>query len=100
MLPRHDDALFVTDIPKLFPGSGDVPMHWGLSSDRLAHLMDDAMVAARIPAEFRPHSARHAGLARMKELGHSDDEVMARANMSARTYVTYYRRKVRRLDTE
>eukprot|EP01050_Picozoa_sp_SAG11_P064393 SAG11_NODE_44349_length_156_cov_41.508772_1_plen_26_part_01 len=26
----------------------------------------------------------------MKQLGHSDDEVMARANMSARTYVTYY----------
>eukprot|EP01050_Picozoa_sp_SAG11_P050165 SAG11_NODE_27798_length_328_cov_7.157205_1_plen_24_part_01 len=24
----------------------------------------------------------------MKQLGHSDDEVMARANMSARTYVT------------
>eukprot|EP01050_Picozoa_sp_SAG11_P010436 SAG11_NODE_1043_length_6052_cov_7.005711_3_plen_217_part_00 len=81
----------------LFPDS--VPMYWGLSSDRLAHVMDDAMVAAGIPAEFRPYSARHAGLAHMKELGHSDDEVMARANMSARTCVTYYRRKVRRLDT-
>eukprot|EP01050_Picozoa_sp_SAG11_P000161 SAG11_NODE_3_length_39220_cov_67.005828_22_plen_266_part_00 len=95
-LPRHDDALFITDVSKRFPDTGDVQF-WGLSSDRLAHVMQDAMTAAGIPAEFCSHSARHAGLAHMKQLGHSDDEVMARANMSARTYVTYYRRKVRRV---
>ena len=57
--------------------------------------MKDAMTAAGIPEDFLPHSARHAGLAHLKRSGMSDDEVMERANMSARTYVTYYRRKIR-----
>ena len=62
-----------------------------MSSDALANVMGRVMKAAGVPAEFLPHSARHAGLALRESSGLPDDEVMARANMSARTYVTHYR---------
>ena len=48
-----------------------------------------------IPPDFLPHSARHAGIAHQRREGMSDDDVMHHANMSARTYVVHYRRKIR-----
>ena len=90
-LPRADDRLFLSESTSV----AHERCHWGLSAERCAKVMGAAMKAAGIPADFLPHSARHAGQAYMKSRGLSDDEVMARANMSARTYVTHYRRRVR-----
>eukprot|EP01050_Picozoa_sp_SAG11_P009727 SAG11_NODE_935_length_6482_cov_25.242676_4_plen_280_part_00 len=95
-LPRMDDRLFITERVK----TRAIGKCWGLSSQRLAKIMKQAMEAAGIPDEFLPHSARHAGQAYLKSQGYSDDDVMARANMSARTYVTHYRRRVRRAAPE
>ena len=58
--------------------------------------MKAAMEAAGIPLEFKSHSARHAGIAAGKKAGMTDDELMARSNMSAPTYIKYYSRQVRR----
>ena len=95
-LPRMDDRLFITERVK----TRAIGKYWGLSSQRLAKIMKQAMEAAGIPDEFLPHSARHAGQAYLKSQCYSDDDVMARANMSARTYVTHYRRRVRRAAPE
>lgn len=91
-LPRMDDSLFITKRVK----TRTVGKYWGFSADRLAKIMKYAMQNAGIPDEFLPHSARHAGQAYLKGKGYSDDDVMSRANMSARTYLTHYRRRVRR----
>ena len=91
-LPRDDDAFFLSErTDKRHNGK-----YWGLSSDRCAKHMAAAMTAAGIPSDFLPHSARAAGQAHLKSQGYSDDDVMARANMSARTYVQHYRRRIRR----
>ena len=92
LMPQADDKLFVTFRPdKKHRGKC-----WGLSPDALANVMRRMMDKAGIPAEFLPHSARHAGLALRKSRGLPDHEVMARANMSQRTYVTHYARQIRR----
>ena len=70
--------------------------YWQLSSTSLANRMKAAMEAAGIPLEFKSHSARHAGIAAGKKAGMTDDELMARSNMSAPTYIKYYSRQVRR----
>ena len=92
VLPRDDDRLFVSArIDKRHRGK-----FFGLGADRCAKVMGIAMRDAGVPADFLPHSARHAGQAYYKSTGLSDDDVMAIANMSARTYVLHYRRKIRR----
>jgi hypothetical protein len=90
-LPRFDDRLFLSS----FADRAHEGKLWGLSSDRLAKLMKAAMIAAGIPAEFLPHSARHAGIAHWRGQGMTDDDVMHRANMHAATYVRHYRRRIR-----
>jgi hypothetical protein len=78
------------------PNSAHQGKYWGLSSDRLANVMRDTMLVAGVPADFLPHSARHAGIAYQQGLlGMTDDEVMHRANMQAATYVRHYRRRIR-----
>ena len=62
-LPRFDDRLFLSS----FADRAHEGKLWGLSSDRLAKLMKAAMIAAGIPAEFLPHSARHAGIAHWRD---------------------------------
>jgi hypothetical protein len=90
-LPNYDDALLLTvDANAAHDGK-----HWGLSSDRLANVMRSAMTAAGVPADFLPHSARHAGIAFQRSQGMCDDDVMHRANMQAATYVRHYRRHIR-----
>jgi hypothetical protein len=69
--------------------------HWGLSSQRLANIMKDAMTVAGIPPDFLPHSARHAGIAHQRRKEIYDDDVVHRANMSAHTYFVHYCRKIR-----
>jgi hypothetical protein len=90
--PRQDDKLFLSELTSAVHGN----QFWGLSAQRCAKVMGHAMTESGIPADFLPHSARHAGQAYMKSKGFSDDETMDRANMSARTYVTHYRRRIRR----
>lgn len=90
-LPQSDDRLFLTEMAN----KAHAGCHWGLSSQRLANIMKDVMTAAGIPPDFLPHCARHAGIAHQRREGMSDDDVMHRANMSARTYVVHYRRKIR-----
>ena len=92
VLPRFDDALFLTERAD----SRKDGKHWGLSSERCAKIMGAAMKTAGIPEDFLPHSARHAGQAYYKSKWFSDDEVMAIANISARTYVLHYRQRIRR----
>jgi hypothetical protein len=70
--------------------------YWQLSSTSLANRMKAAMKDAGIPLEFKSHSARHAGIAAGKKAGMTDEELMARSNMSAPTYIKYYSRQVRR----
>ena len=70
--------------------------YWQLSSTSLANRMKAAMAAAGIPLEFKSHSARHAGIAAGKKAGMTDEELMARSNMSAPTYIKFYSRQVRR----
>ena len=69
----------------------------GRTADALANVMGRIMKQAGIPPEFRPHSARHAGQALLKSQGTADADVMARANMSQRTYVLHYMRQIRRV---
>ena len=93
LMLQEDDGLFVTfQTSKLHSGKC-----WGLSADALANVMGRMMAEAGIPPEFRPHSARHAGQALLKSKGTADADVMARANMSQRTYVTHYMRQIRRV---
>ena len=68
---------------------------------RAARAGDDAkmkrlMKAAKIPAEFLPHSTRAAGMVRGKTQGMTDDEVCTRSNVSRPTYVKYYERQIRK----
>ena len=70
--------------------------HKGLSSTTLANIMKKAMKGAKIPVEFKSHSARHAGIAAGRAMGMTDEELMARSNMSRPTFVKYYSRQVRR----
>ena len=58
--------------------------------------MGRMMSKAGVPANFLPHSARHAGVNYRREQGWTDEAIMEMANMSARTYVTHYMRKIRR----
>ena len=59
--------------------------------------MARVMEKAGVPPEFRPHSARHAGMAHGKNaLKMTDDQVMARSNVSGPTYRLHYSRQVRR----
>jgi hypothetical protein len=60
---------------------------WGLTADSLANVMKREMLAAGVPADFLPHSARHAGIAMKKKQGWSDEAIMGCANMGQRTYV-------------
>jgi hypothetical protein len=70
--------------------------HKGLSSTTLANIMKKAMKGAKIPVEFKSHSARHAGIAQGRAMGMTDEALMARSNMSRPTFVKYYSRQVRR----
>ena len=90
--PSLDDAFFLVSSPdRAHQGK-----FWGLSSDRLANIMRDAMRVAGVPADFLPHSARHAGIAYQRGLpGMTDDDVMHRAHMQAATHVRHYQRRVR-----
>ena len=90
--PSTDDAFFLV----FRADTKHDGKFWGLSSDRLANVMRDAMLSSGVPADFLPHSARHAGIAYQRGLpGMTDDDVMHRANMQAATYVRHYRRRVR-----
>ena len=59
-------------------------------------VMGRVMGRAGVPADFLPHSARHAGVNYRREQGWTDEDIMEMANMSARTYVTHYMRRIRR----
>jgi hypothetical protein len=93
LMPQADDCLFVTSSGRKDKAGG---RRTGLKSDSLANVMSRVMEKAGIPGEFRPHSARHAGMALGKSRGMSDDEVMARSNVSRPTYTTHYARQIRR----
>eukprot|EP01047_Picozoa_sp_COSAG01_P111751 COSAG01_NODE_40516_length_462_cov_5.840220_1_plen_78_part_01 len=69
--------------------------HYNVRSSTLAGKMKTVMEAAGIPLDFKPHSARHAGMAAGKSQGISDDDLCARANMSAGTYKKHYSRQIR-----
>jgi hypothetical protein len=92
MLPQQDDRLFVTSRPD----KAHANKCWGLTADSLANVMKREMLAAGVPADFLPHSARHAGIAMKKKQGWSDEAIMGCANMGQRTYVTHYLRQIRR----
>lgn len=92
MMVQSDDLLFCTSRPDKKHDN----KCWGLSADALANIMGRIMKEAGIPADFLPHSARHAGLALKKSQGMSDADVMACANMGQRTYVLHYMRQIRR----
>ena len=62
--------------------------------------MKTVMTAAGIPIDFKPHSARHAGMAAGKSQGISDDDLCARANMSAGTYKKHYSRQIRAVQAQ
>ena len=74
------------------------PGYRGIGPGALAKVMGRVMSRAGVPADFLPHSARHAGVNYRREQGlsESDDDIMELANMSARTYVAHYMRKIRR----
>ena len=52
---------------------------------------------AKIPVEFKSHSARHAGIAKGRAMGMTDEALMVRSNMSRPTFMKYYSRQVRRV---
>ena len=89
-LPSEDDAFFLSEAPS----AAHSGLFWGLSSDHLANVMRDAMIAAGVPGDFLPHSAHHAGMAYWRGMGEAEDDVMQRANMTARTYVMHYRQTI------
>jgi hypothetical protein len=49
--------------------------------------MKKAMKGAKIPVEFKSHSARHAGIAKGRAMGMTNEALMARSNMSRPTFV-------------
>jgi hypothetical protein len=58
--------------------------------------MKGLMAMSGIPLDFKPHSARHAGMEAGKAQGWSDEDLCARANMSMGTYKAHYAWQVRR----
>jgi hypothetical protein len=91
-LPRglSGDGLFISQVASAAKGG-----HYNVRSSTLAGKMKTVMEAAGIPLDFKPHSARHAGMAAGKSQGISDDDLCARANMSAGTYKKHYSRQIR-----
>ena len=87
----RDDHLFCSQ--KALQKNGS--RYHGLVSTSLAGIMKRLMAAAKIPAEFLPHSARAAGMAQGKTQGMTDDEVCTRSNVSRPTYTKYYQRQIR-----
>ena len=87
----RDDHLFCSQKALQTNGS----RYHGLVSASLAGIMKRLMTAAKIPAEFLPHSARAAGMAQGKTQGMTDDEVCTRSNVSRPTYTKYYQRQIR-----
>ena len=87
----RDDHLFCSQ--KALQKNGN--RYHGLVSTSLAGIMKRLMTAAKIPAEFLPHSARAAGMAQGKTQGMTDDEVCTRSNVSRPTYTKYYQRQIR-----
>jgi integrase len=89
-----DDCLFLTTSGRKDKAGGKCT---GLHAESLANVMARVMEKAGVPPEFRPHSARHAGMAHGKNaLKMTDDQVMARSNVSGPTYRLHYSRQVRR----
>lgn len=82
----EDDSFFLSEAPS----AAHSGLFWGLSSDHLANIMRDTMIAAGVPADFLLHSTCHAGMAYWRGMGEVEDDVMQRANMTARTYVMHY----------
>ena len=97
LLPKglQGDRLFVSATTRVDKGPG----HYDMRSASLASAMAKVMKAAGVPLDFRPHSARHAGMADGKKRKMTDDEVCVRSNMSRPTYVKYYARQIRRADS-
>ena len=96
-LPRPDDRLFISS--RCYKPGGPPnkpPGYRGIGPEALAKVMGRVMGRAGVPADFLPHSARHAGVNYRREQGWTDEDIMEMANMSARTYVTHYMRKIRR----
>ena len=93
LMSLADDCLFCSSRGRHDKAGGKCT---GLHSESVANAMRRIMTKAGIPEEYRAHSGRHAGLAYHKSKGLSDEDVMARANMSCRTYRTHYARQVRR----
>jgi hypothetical protein len=94
MMGLADDCLFLTTSGRKDKAGGKCT---GLHAESLANVMARVMEKAGVPPEFRPHSARHAGMAHGKNaLKMTDDQVMARSNVSGPTYRLHYSRQVRR----
>jgi hypothetical protein len=94
LMSQADDCLFVTSRGRHDKAGGKCT---GLHSDSVANAMLRVMKKSGVPEEYRAHSARHAGMADGKRrLQMTDDEVMARSNVSGPTYRTHYARQVRR----
>jgi hypothetical protein len=88
----YDDALFLS----LSMRQDRNNQYFGLRPASLAGQMKGLMAVAGIPLDFKPHSARHAGMAAGKAQGWSDEDLCARANMSMGTYKAHYAQQVRR----
>ena len=87
------DATFVSNTARTDRGN----KFYNLTPDALAAIMKRNMKEAGVPEDFLPHSARAAGMAFHKKGGYTEDMVLARANMSSRTYKLHYERQIRRL---
>ena len=94
MLPAGliGDATFVSNTARKDRGN----KFYNLTPDALAAIMKRNMKAAGVPEDFLPHSARAAGMAFHKKGGYTEDMVLARANLSSRTYKLHYERQIRR----
>ena len=96
-LPRPDDRLFVSARCYKPGGAQNKPPGYrGIGTEALAKVMGRIMTRANVPADFLPHSARHAGINYRRKQGWTDEDIMSHANMSARTYVLHYIRNIRR----
>ena len=92
-----DDRLFVSARCYKPGGAQNKPPGYrGIGPEALAKVMGRIMTRAKVPADFLPHSARHAGINYRRKQGWTDEDIMSHANMSARTYVLHYMRNIRR----